>query len=69
MGQAMILRRGGGAGRFPVFSYSGTYQFSTDDSGNWKIRFLTSGTLRFSKISSPMDLFLVGGGARAAHRT
>lgn len=57
----------------PEFTYiGGTYEI-VDDSDtpivtsqdNWKIRFLTSGTLNFSQLngaSNGIDLFLVGGG-------
>lgn len=59
----------------PDFTYSGTYEIVQDDDttiqdadtykGDWKIRFLTSGTLIFSKLRSAVngiDVFLVGGG-------
>lgn len=56
----------------PEFTYTGDYEI-VDDSDNpisdfpswrdyWKIRFLTSGTLRFTSISGAIDVFLVGGG-------
>ncbi len=48
----------------PEFSYTGTY--AVDESGgDWKIRLLTSGTLRFSNLNGAekgIDVFLVGGG-------
>lgn len=37
--------------------------------GNWKIRFLTSGTLRFTDLKSAengIDIFMVGGGGNGA---
>lgn len=56
----------------PKFSYTGKYEIVNDDdtpytSGNknWKIRFLTSGTLKFTDLSGAangIDVFLVGGG-------
>ena len=60
----------------PTFSYSGTYAVVEDDDtpisnpssyrgANWKIRFLTSGTLNISALSTAkdgVDIFLVGGG-------
>lgn len=58
----------------PTFSYTGSYEIVEDDDtaitdpsyqGNWKIRFLSSGTLNFSRLASAengIDLFLVGGG-------
>lgn len=47
----------------PEFSYSGTYQQIDEGSGNWRIKFLTSGVLRFTKVPDSIDVFLVGGGA------
>lgn len=58
--------------RIPEFTYTGSYEV-VDDSDtpivtsldNWKIRFLTSGTLNFSQLngaSNGIDVFLVGGG-------
>lgn len=59
----------------PEFTYTGSYQVVQDDDspisdfanwkGNWKIRFLTSGTLTFTNLhgfNGLIDLFLVGGG-------
>lgn len=61
----------------PKFSYTGSYEVVQDDdkiisesdyetyTGNWKIRFLTSGTLSFASLNSAsngIDIFLVGGG-------
>jgi hypothetical protein len=56
----------------PVFTYSGSYEIVDDSgltitttTGNWKIRFLTSGTLNFTDLrgaANGIDLFLVGGG-------
>ena len=56
----------------PKFTYTGDYEIVNDDneaietsSGNWKIRFLTSGTLVFSVLNGAengIDVFLVGGG-------
>lgn len=54
----------------PEFSYTGSYQI-VDDNGNpinsavknWKIRFLTNGTLTFIKNAvDVIDVFCVGGG-------
>ena len=63
----------------PAFTYSGTYQIVNDNNtvisnldtyqGNWKIRFLNSGTLRFSNLHGArngIDVFLVGGGGGGA---
>ena len=56
----------------PVFTYTGVYQIVDDNDNiithsdnNWKIRFLTSGTLTFSNLNGArggIDCFLVGGG-------
>lgn len=59
----------------PEFTYTGDYE-TVDDSdnpisdfanwkNNWKIRFLTSGTLTFTRLNGwngQLDVFLVGGG-------
>lgn len=63
--------------QIPVFTYTGEYAI-VDDSynqidstlGNWKIRFLTSGTLMFTKLNGAeagIDVFLVGGGGSGAN--
>lgn len=48
----------------PTYSYSGTSSLIDDGSGNWRLKFLTSGTLTFSDVGngSSIDVFLVGGG-------
>lgn len=63
MGQAMIMRRGGSnAASVPVFTYTGSYDYILDSAKDWRVKFLTSGTLIFNKIKGTVDLFLVGGG-------
>lgn len=63
--------------QIPVFTYTGEYAI-VDDSynqidstlGNWKIRFLTSGTLTFTALNGAengIDVFLVGGGGSGAN--
>lgn len=57
----------------PDFTYTGDYQLVDDannvistSTGNWKIRFLTSGTLKFTDLkgaASGIDVFCVGGGS------
>ena len=59
----------------PEFTYTGDYEIVNDSDepitvseGNWKIRFLTSGTLTFTNLNGAadgIDLFLVGGGGGA----
>lgn len=56
----------------PDFTYTGDFEIVSDDDqpitvsqGNWKIRFLTSGTLTFTSLNGAengIDVFLVGGG-------
>lgn len=56
----------------PEFTYTGDFEIVSDDDqpitvsqGNWKIRFLTSGTLTFTSLNGAengIDVFLVGGG-------
>ena len=60
----------------PEFTYTGDYEIVNDSDepitvseGNWKIRFLTSGTLTFTNLNGAengIDVFLVGGGGSGA---
>ena len=52
----------GGGGGVPQFEYTGTYEYIDDGSGNWRIKFLTSGVFTPLKTMT-IDVFLVGGGA------
>lgn len=62
MGQALIVRRGGqAASGLPKFTYTGQYVLLDDGKKNWRIKFLTSGTLTLPETTT-IDLFLVGGG-------
>ena len=64
MGDAFMLHRV--KTRIPKFTYTGNYQFIDDGSGNWRIKFLSSGTLTFTSLGNArkgIDVFLVGGGA------
>ena len=63
MAQGMILRRGGGGAGLPEFTYTGTYSLLDDGGRNWRIKFLTSGTLTLLSNTVVIDIFLVGGGA------
>jgi hypothetical protein len=47
------------------FTYTGAYQWIDDGSGNWRIKFLTSGTFTPKKPLT-IDLYLVGGGGGGA---
>lgn len=49
----------------PTYSYNGTAQLIDDGNFNWRLKFLTSGTLRFSYLgngTNGIDVFCVGGG-------
>lgn len=48
----------------PVYSYTGNASFIDDSSYNWRIKFLTSGTLTFTSLgnATTLDAFCVGGG-------
>ncbi len=58
--------------QIPAFTYTGDYEIVDDDDnpitisqGDWKIRFLTSGTLKFTELrgaENGIDVFAVGGG-------
>ena len=50
----------------PYITYTGTYEIVDGDNYDWKIRFLTSGTLTFNSPVSVLDVFLVGGGGAGA---
>lgn len=45
----------------PEFTYTGEYEKLMDTDGGWRIRFLTSGTLKFTG-QKYVDIFAVGGG-------
>lgn len=53
----------------PVYSYTGNAQLIDDGNYNWRIKFLTSGTLRFTSLgnASTIDVFCVGGGGAGTH--
>ena len=52
----------GSAGSSFVFTYTGNCTVIDDGSGNWRVKFLTSGTFT-STANVSIDVFLVGGGA------
>ncbi len=47
----------------PEFTFTGSYSLIDDGDGNWRIKFLTSGTLTVTNADFSIDLFLSGGGA------
>jgi hypothetical protein len=66
----VIIRFGGGAAStgLPEFTYTGTYTLIDDGNKNWRIKFLTSGTLTPLKDMT-IDVFLVGGGSSGKKTT
>lgn len=56
---------GGSGGAIPQFTYTGEYTVSLD-SGGWKAKFLSSGTLTMIN-SAVIDVFLVGGGGHGSN--
>ena len=59
----VILRTGGSpASKLPRYTYTGVSTLIDDGDGNWRIKFLSSGTLCFNRAGT-LDVFLVGGGA------
>ena len=46
----------------PGFTYTGNYQVIDDGDDGWRIKFLTSGTLKLDRRSK-IDVFCVGGGS------
>ena len=51
----------------PEFTYTGNYTLIDDGDGNWRIKFLTSGTLTFTDKNWNLDVYKVGGGASGAY--
>lgn len=66
MAQALMVKKGSTNTIYngpPEFTYTGQHEFIDDGDGNWRLKFLTSGTLVILKPSIlQIDLFLVGGG-------
>jgi hypothetical protein len=62
----------------PAFTYTGDYEIVNDNdqvitasADNWKIRFLSSGLLTFTKLNGAnkgIDVFLVGGGGGGGYK-
>ena len=46
----------------PAFTFTGNYKIENEGTADWKIYFLTSGTLTFTEKPPRIDAFLVGGG-------
>lgn len=62
MADAFIVRRGGGSViKTPQYSYTGISEFIDDGHKNWRLKFLTSGTLTLMN-DQILDVFCVGGG-------
>lgn len=52
----------------PEYTYTGSHQLIDDGDGNWRIKFLTSGTLTLKKAAD-VDIFCVGGGGAGGSAT
>lgn len=69
----MIINTSGGGGTgggIPSFTYTGDYRLIDDGDKNWRIKFLTSGTLTFQSIGNAkggIDVFCVGGGGNGGY--
>lgn len=61
MGIAIMHRRVMATGGLPEYTYTGAAQLIDDGGGNWRIKFLSSGTLTL-RNKTKVDAFLVGGG-------
>lgn len=60
-----VLSGGTTSKKLPEFTYDGTYALIDDGEGNWRIKFLSSGKLKLTKLNSArngIDVFCVGGG-------
>ncbi|MBN1778457.1 MAG: hypothetical protein JW811_10085 [Clostridiales bacterium] len=53
---------GVGINTLPEYTYTGASQMLDDGDGNWRIKFLTSGTFTLLDGNRAVDLFIVGGG-------
>lgn len=70
MGEAYIVRRGGGGtgsmSKPPEYTYTGVYKFHDEGDGiNWWMELKTAGVLTFQKMNNAKDgieVFMVGGG-------
>lgn len=73
MGECLIVRRGGEYGSaLPEYTYSGSAVLIDDGDDNWRIKFLTSGKLRFNYLGNArkgIDVFLLGGGGGGGYTT
>lgn len=72
MAECLITRRGRevSSTSLPEFTYTGNYSFIDDGEKNWRIKFLTSGVLTFTKLGNAkngIDVFCVGGGSAGTH--
>lgn len=67
MGIAIMHRRVIATGGLPEYTYTGVAQLIDDGGGNWRIKFLSSGTLTLGK-KTKVDAFLVGGGGGGCSR-
>lgn len=56
----------GSVSKLPTFTYTGSYTLLDDGDDNWRIKFLTSGTLVLTKTIT-VDIFTLGGGGGAVN--
>lgn len=67
MGECFLYGNGGVPSTgIPEFTYTGEFLLINDGDKNWRIKFLTSGTLTFTKLNSAangIDVFCVGAGS------
>lgn len=55
-----------GSSYLPEFTYNGEYSLTDEGNNQWYMILRTSGTLKFTKLNSAVDIFLVGGGGGGA---
>jgi hypothetical protein len=73
MGEAIITRRGINNAKYnlPEFTYTGICELiddgKVDNVQNWRIKFLTSGSITFTKVSNKIDVFCAGGGGGTSY--
>lgn len=60
---------GGYKAALPVYTYDGDHSLNDEGEGNWTLTLFAGGVLNFSKLTTPIDVFLVGGGGGGAQPT
>ena len=54
------------AASMPIYTYSGTHVLTDEGNGNWTLTLKTGGNLKFTSLSTAVDVFVVGGGGGGA---